>query len=471
MIPQDEYNTSQDNTTTHSDIFNLSPREETTPIDSESAEPSEGSTQHAAEVEQIPRKPRITGDRSLWFLYFAFLATSLLFIYSATSTLAYRGESLYAPFTGHLKHIIASVIVAWICSRMNRSLIRSGAIWAYILSLAAVIATPLLGTETNEAKRTLMGVQPSEFYKVGVIFLASAVLSIRELNNNQRFYLFCGLTAIGLIFVAKESLSMGIIITVFILGIGLVQTGFSKSLLLVGGIGAGLIALLLACLLLLPDSVVMQNSSTARWKGRIEDFTSKSDSSKYVINEDNFQEQHARIAIARSNGTGVFPGNSVERDILPEAYSDFIYAIIIEETGLIGMIWVPLLYILLFFKLSRWATRSQRSWQRIFLLGVGIMYTTQAIIHMCVVTGISPNTGQTLPLISRGGSSLVATSIAIGVCIAITRQIREDEYHQQLEEERKAQEEVAATEAVVANTTSIEGSSLPSSSDEADSMA
>ena len=471
MIPQDEYNTSQDNTTTHSDIFDFSPREETTPIDSESAEPSEGSTQHATEVEQIPRKPRITGDRSLWFLYFAFLATSLLFIYSATSTLAYRGESLYAPFTGHLKHIIASVIVAWICSRMNRSLIRSGAIWAYILSLAAVIATPLLGTETNEAKRTLMGVQPSEFYKVGVIFLASAVLSIRELNNNQRFYLFCGLTAIGLLFVAKESLSMGIIITVFVLGIGLVQTGFSKSLLLVGGIGAGLIALLLACLLLLPDSVVMQNSSTARWKGRIEDFTSKSDSSKYVINEDNFQEQHARIAIARSNGTGVFPGNSVERDILPEAYSDFIYAIIIEETGLIGMIWVPLLYILLFFKLSRWATRSQRSWQRIFLLGVGIMYTTQAIIHMCVVTGISPNTGQTLPLISRGGSSLVATSIAIGVCIAITRQIREDEYHQQLEEERKAQEEIAATEAVVANTTLIEGSSLPSSSDEADSMA
>ena len=100
MIPQDEYNTSQDNTTTHSDIFNLSPREETTPIDSESAERSEDNTQHATEVEQIPRKPRITGDRSLWFLYFAFLATSLLFIYSATSTLAYRGESLYAPFTG-----------------------------------------------------------------------------------------------------------------------------------------------------------------------------------------------------------------------------------------------------------------------------------------------------------------------------------------------------------------------------------
>ncbi len=469
MIPQDEYYTSQD-TTTPSDIFDLSPREETTPIDNESVEPSEESTQPAAEVETAPRKPRITGDRSLWFLYFAFLATSLLFIYSATSTLAYRGESLYAPFTGHLKHIILSVIAAWGCSRMNRPLIRYGGILFFIGSLIAVIITPIIGTETNEAKRTLLGMQPSEFYKVGVIFLASAVLSIRELNNNQRFYLFCGLTAIGLIFVAKESLSMGIIITIFVLGIGLVQTGFSKSLLLVGGIGAGLIALLVACLLLLPDSVVMQNSSTARWKGRIEDFTSKSDSNKYVINEDNFQEQHARIAIARSNGTGVFPGNSVERDILPEAYSDFIYAIIIEETGFIGMIWVPLLYILLFFKLSRWATRSQRSWQRIFLLGVGIMYTTQAIIHMCVVTGISPNTGQTLPLISRGGSSLFATSIAIGICIAITRQIREDEYQQQLERERKAQEEAVATEAVVANTTSIEGSPLPSSSDEADSM-
>lgn len=467
MIPQDEHYTSQD-TTTPSDIFNLSPREETAPTDNESVEPSDESSQGAAEVEPTPRKPRITGDRSLWFLYFAFLATSLLFIYSATSTLAYRGESLYAPFTGHLKHIIISVIAAWGCSRLNRPTIRYGGILFFIGSLILVVLTLFIGTETNEAKRTFLGIQPSEFYKVGVIFLASAILSIRELNNNQRFYIFCGLTAIGLIFVAKESLSMGIIIITFVLGIGLVQTGFSKSLLLVGGVGAGLIVLLLACLLLLPDSIVMKNSSTARWKGRIEDFTSKSDSSKFVIDENNFQEQHARIAIARSNGTGVFPGNSVERDILPEAYSDFIYAIIIEETGFIGMIWVPLLYILLFFKLSRWATRSQRNWQRIILLGVGIMYTTQAIIHMCVVTGISPNTGQTLPLISRGGSSLLATSIAIGVCIAITRQIREDEYRQQLEKESKTEE--AATEAVIANTPTDEGSSLPSS-EEVDSMA
>lgn len=467
MIPQDEYYTSQD-TPTPSDIFDLSPREETAPTDNESVEPSEESSQGVAEVEPTPRKPRITGDRSLWFLYFAFLATSLLFIYSATSTLAYRGESLYAPFTGHLKHIIISVIAAWGCSRLNRPTIRYGGILFFIGSLILVVLTLFIGTETNEAKRTFLGIQPSEFYKVGVIFLASAILSIRELNNNQRFYIFCGLTAIGLIFVAKESLSMGIIIITFVLGIGLVQTGFSKSLLLVGGIGAGLIVLLLACLLLLPDSIVMKNSSTARWKGRIEDFTSKSDSSKFVIDEDNFQEQHARIAIARSNGTGVFPGNSVERDILPEAYSDFIYAIIIEETGFIGMIWVPLLYILLFFKLSRWATRSQRNWQRIILLGVGIMYTTQAIIHMCVVTGISPNTGQTLPLISRGGSSLLATSIAIGVCIAITRQIREDEYRQQLEKESKTEE--AAAEAVAANTPTDEGSSLPSS-EEVNSMA
>lgn len=466
MIPQDEHYTSQD--TTPSDIFDLSPREETAPTDNESVEPSDESSQGAAEVEPTPRKPRITGDRSLWFLYFAFLATSLLFIYSATSTLAYRGESLYAPFTGHLKHIIISVIAAWGCSRLNRPTIRYGGILFFIGSLILVVLTLFIGTETNEAKRTFLGIQPSEFYKVGVIFLASAILSIRELNNNQRFYIFCGITAIGLIFVAKESLSMGIIIITFVLGIGLVQTGFSKSLLLVGGVGAGLIVLLLACLLLLPDSIVMKNSSTARWKGRIEDFTSKSDSSKFVIDEDNFQEQHARIAIARSNGTGVFPGNSVERDILPEAYSDFIYAIIIEETGFIGMIWVPLLYILLFFKLSRWATRSQRNWQRIILLGVGIMYTTQAIIHMCVVTGISPNTGQTLPLISRGGSSLLATSIAIGVCIAITRQIREDEYRQQLEKESKAEE--AAAEAVAANTPTEEGSPL-TSSEEVDSIA
>ncbi len=340
----------------------------------------------------------------------------------------------------------------------------------FVLMLLAVIATPFIGTETNEAKRTLFGLQFSEFYKVGVICLASTVLSIRQLGSlNRRFYIFCGITAIGLLFVAKESLSMGLILVAFILGIGLVQTGLSKSLLMIGGIGLGIITLLLACLVLLPDSIIKQNSSTARWKGRIEDFTAKSDSSKFVIDEDNFQEQHARIAIARSNGTGVFPGNSVERDILPEAYSDFIYAIIIEETGFIGMIWVPLLYILLFFKLSRWATRSQRDWQRIFLLGVGIMYTTQAIIHMCVVTGISPNTGQTLPLISRGGSSLLATSMAIGTCIAITRHIREDEHKRALEKEEQA--EVTAPESVTETTSTVAESPRLTSSDEADDMA
>ncbi len=444
MIPQDEYNTSQE--TTPSDIFDLSPRETDQHDESEGA--SEESSQETTKVEPTPRKPRITGDRSLWFLYFAFLATSLLFIYSATSTLAYRGESLYAPFTGHLKHIIISVIAAWFCSRLSNFWLRFGGMIVFVIVLLAVIATPFIGTETNEAKRTLFGLQFSEFYKVGVICLASVVLSIRQLGSlNRRFYIFCGITAIGLVFVAKESLSMGLILVAFIICIGLVQTGLSKSLLTIGGVGLGVIMLLLACLLLLPDSVIKQNSSTARWRGRIEDFTAKSDSSKFVIDEDNFQEQHARIAIARSNGTGVFPGNSVERDILPEAYSDFIYAIIIEETGFIGMIWVPLLYILLFFKLSRWASRTQRDWQRIFLLGVGIMYTTQAIIHMCVVTGISPNTGQTLPLISRGGSSLLATSMAIGACIGITRHIREDEYQSQLEKEEEKEKENQAEEA------------------------
>lgn len=465
MIPQDEYNPSQE--TTPSDIFDLSPRE--TDQHGESEEPSEESSPEATKVEPTPRKPRITGDRSLWFLYFAFLATSLLFIYSATSTLAYRGESLYAPFTGHLKHIILSVLAAWFCSRLSNFWLRLGGMGFFVIVLLAVIATPFIGTETNEAKRTLFGLQFSEFYKVGIICLASAVLSAHQLGSlNRRFYIFCGISAIGLVFVAKESLSMGLILITFIVCIGLVQTGLSKSLLMISGVGVGVLTLLLACLVLLPDSVIKQNSSTARWKGRIEDFTSKSDSSKFVIDEDNFQEQHARIAIARSNGTGVFPGNSVERDILPEAYSDFIYAIIIEETGFIGMIWVPLLYILLFFKLSRWAARTQRDWQRILLLGVGIMYTTQAIIHMCVVTGISPNTGQTLPLISRGGSSLLATSMAIGACIGITRHIREEEYQRQLEQENQAE---VATEPVAETTSTVEGSPRPTTSDEANDMA
>lgn len=439
MIPQE---TPYDNETSSSDIFDLTPRTEEPLAQDDETHPSPAEESHEGDQSK-PQQPRIKGDRVLWVLYFAFLATSILFIYSATSTLAYRGESLYAPFTGHLKHVIFSVVVAWGCSRLSKKWLLPFGAGLFLLALLAVVFTPFIGTETNEAKRTLLGFQWSELFKPAVIMLAAIVLPVRDQSKvNQRFYIFCAIAGVGLLFVAKESLSMGIIFTLFILFIGFVQMGLSKSLLLISGIGLGIITLLVAGLLLLPDSVVMQSSSTARWKGRIEDFAIKADSSKFVINEDNFQEQHARIAIARSNGTGVFPGNSVERDILPEAYSDFIYAIIIEETGLIGMIWVPLLYILLFFKLSRWATRAHLSSQRIILLGVGLMYTTQAIIHMYVVAGISPNTGQTLPLISRGGSSLLATSIAIGLCIAVTRHIREEEYRQQL-----ARESVATTTA------------------------
>lgn len=386
------------------------------------------------------RKPRFWGDRVLWILYFLFIGISILFIFSASSMLAYQGASMYSTFAGHVKNIIIATIALVLCSRMNKTWI--DALKLLILPTALmVIATQFFGAATNDAKRQIMGIQPSEFFKVSVIFFASWILTKKMQTpdiHGKRFVQLIALIAIPYLFVTVQSLSMGVIIAALVIMLSIVQLGFVRNIRIALLVLVGVVVLGVSALLFLPESITKEHSGPARWKGRIERYLypeyrsattdAKRDSIKFSINDENFQDQHAKIAIALSNGRGVFPGNSFERDILPQAYSDFIYAIIIEETGVLGMVIIPGLYLLLFFMLSRWAKRTKRSYHRLILLGVGLLYTTQAMVNIAVVAGIVPNTGQTLPLISRGGSSLLATAIGFGVCIAITRIIQEEEY-------------------------------------------
>jgi len=160
------------------------------------------------------------------------------------------------------------------------------------------------------------------------------------------------------------------------------------------------------------------------WVARIERHSDKEGKgSKYVINDKNRQEKYGQIAIARGGIFGVMPGNSVERDYLPQAYSDFIYSIIVEEMGLFGGFLVILLYLILLFRAGKIATNCSSVFPAVLVIGLSLMIVIQTFINMSVATSLIPVTGQPLPLISRGGTSILITCIYFGIILGITRQI------------------------------------------------
>jgi cell division protein FtsW len=171
------------------------------------------------------------------------------------------------------------------------------------------------------------------------------------------------------------------------------------------------------------DSLPGLNRLTT-WKARIERFFESSDpvpAAQFKITDENFQETHATMAIASSNVIGRGPGNSVERDYLPQAYSDFIFAIIIEELGLVGGAFVVLLYIILLMRAAKIAQKCRGYFPAFLVMGCALMLVAQAMLNMMVAVGLFPVTGQPLPLISQGGTSVIINCVYVGMILSISR--------------------------------------------------
>ncbi|MBR0276344.1 MAG: FtsW/RodA/SpoVE family cell cycle protein, partial [Prevotella sp.] len=157
------------------------------------------------------------------------------------------------------------------------------------------------------------------------------------------------------------------------------------------------------------------------WRNRIVNHSGTQDvpPEKFNVGE-NFQVAHANFAIASSGVIGKGPGNSVERDYLPQAFSDFIYAIIIEEMGLIGAIAVVFLYVILLFRTARIASRCENNFPALLIMGLALLLAFQAVINMMVAVGLMPVTGQPLPLISKGGTSTIVNCAYIGIILSVS---------------------------------------------------
>lgn len=298
-----------------------------------------------------------------------------------------------------------------------------------------------MGADVNGAQRWLgvgaFTIQPSEFAKISAIGFVAFFLSKMKVENENWIFktLIIGI-GITCILIAPENLSTACLlfgVCFLMMFIGQVSLFRLGKIVLVG---VAALILLVGSLTLLPDSFIKNYlpSRLSTWKARIDrhaddqqELNEDGSVAQFKITDENYQVAHAKIAIANGGIIGL-PGSGTERDFLPQAYSDFIFAIILEETGLLGGLFVLLLYVALMIRCGILASKCEKKFQRYLILGAGLMLTIQALANMAVAVNLIPVTGQPLPLISRGGTSTIITCAYFGIILACSSKLNNDEH-------------------------------------------
>lgn len=389
------------------------------------------------------------GDKVIWIIFLCLCLISIIEVFSAASTLTYKSGDHWGPITQHSIILMVGVVVVVFMHNIPYKWFQVFPVFLYPISVALLAFVTLMGVITgdrvNGAARwmTFMGVQfqPSEVAKMAVIIAVSFILSKKQDDegaNPKAFKYILILTGIVCVLIAPENLStaallFGVVFLMMFIG----RVSAKKLLTLVGSILlAGLLGVLL--LLAIPkDTDIPFLHRFDTWKNRITNFTEKEEvpAAKFDIDKDG-QIAHARIAIATSNIVGKAPGNSVQRDFLSQAFSDFIFAIIIEELGLIGGGFVVILYVWLLVRTGRIAQKCERTFPAFLVMGISLLLVSQAILNMMVAVGLFPVTGQPLPLISKGGTSTLINCAYIGMLLSVSR------YTTKLEEQKARDEKL-----------------------------
>ncbi len=368
---------------------------------------------------------RIKGDRPIWMVVVILSVISLLAVYSSSGSLAYRfrsGNTEYYLFK-HFIIIVMGLGLMYLAHKIKYTY------YSRISQLALIVAVPLLlftlvkGTTINEANRWVtlpiinLSFQSSDFAKLAIIMYLARWLTKKQENIHDFKTAFLPailviLLICGLILPANFSTAAVLFTTcVVLLFIGRVRM---KHLLLLAGSGIAATLLFIVIVSAMPDT-----GRVSTWKNRINSFVSQDQGNTY-------QSDQSKIAIASGGIVGKLPGNSTQRNFLPHAYSDFIYSIIIEEYGLIGGFIVVLLYLVLLYRGIRIAHKSPGTFGALLAAGLSFSLVFQAMINMAVAVNLLPVTGQPLPLISMGGTSLWFTSIAIGIILSVSRSTEDE---------------------------------------------
>ncbi|NDW18162.1 FtsW/RodA/SpoVE family cell cycle protein [Dysgonomonas sp. 216] len=371
------------------------------------------------------------GDKTIWGIYIALCAISLLEVFSASSQLIYGKASHWGPVLYHALFIIAGFMAVMILQRVPTRIF-SSLILLLPVACILLIFVMIWGEEVNGAQRWasfLGGVkfQPSELAKLAVVgFVAFFLSRTNKENEKAMFYTIIIGTALPCVLIISQNLSTALMIGfIALLMMYLGQISW-KRLMAVVLICAALGAAVFGLLQLLPDQMEDNNplKRFATWKARIERFMEPSADKEEVIitrmsqiPDDERQVIYSKAAIA-NGGIVSLPGSGSVRDVLPQAFSDFIFAVILEEMGFLGGIAVLLLYVALMIRAGMLARKCKKNFPKYLLLGIALMITIQALINMGVAVSLFPVTGQPLPLISRGGTSILVTSICFGIMLA-----------------------------------------------------
>ena len=366
----------------------------------------------------------IKGDKVLWVVVIILSIFSLLAVYSSTGTLAYKKQGGNTEYY-LLKHFIIMIfgfVLMYLTHKIKYQYFSRISQLAMVVSIILLVMTLIFGSSINDASRSLtlpvinLTFQSSDFAKLALIMYTARVLSkkqdqIKDFKTAFLPIMWPILLICALILPENFSTAAMLFATCLVLMfIGRVNLRYIMSL-----VGSGVLILVIVIGIVYftkPDK-----GRILTWKNRIEHFVNGDDG------EEGYQVEQAKIAIATGGVFGKMPGKSTQRNFLPHPYSDFIYAIIIEEYGLFGGILLVLLYLIILFRGTRIVVKSPGNFGAFLAIGVSFSLVFQAMINMAVAVNLFPVTGQPLPLVSMGGTSMWFTSIAIGIILSVSREI------------------------------------------------
>ena len=366
---------------------------------------------------------KLEGDRNIWFIVFSLSLFSILAVYSATGSLAFNQQS------GNTEHYLVKqiMLVGFAFCLMYAAHLRSDLYYSGVakmilyISISLLIYRVLFGTDINDARRWLtvpvldITFQTSDLAKLALIMYTARMLSKKQhiIKDFDKAFVPIAAPMITIcMLIVPADLSSAILlfitctILMFIGRVSLRHIGLT--------IWLGLTAFLLyvGFLAIMPDE-----GRVGTWKSRIESFM---DREEKALPD---QVKYAKVAMANGGIVRLAPGKSIQRNFLPHPYSDFIYAIIIEEYGLLGGIIVTFLYLGFLYRCIKIFIKSPGAFGAFLAVGLGISLVLQALMNMAVTVNLLPVTGLTLPLVSMGGTSLLFTSIAIGIILSVSRDI------------------------------------------------
>lgn len=396
-----------------------------------------------ASIEKNPFKglgQKTKGDKVIWAAVIVLALVSLLVVYSSTGTLAYRlSKSNESYLFKQIVFIAIGIMIIYFLHKVNYNLYSRIARLLFLVSIPLLVYTLFFGVRLNEGSRWIrlpiiqMTVQTSDLAKLALFMYLSRLLSKKQDNIKDFKKGFLPvIIPVGLIcvLIAPANLSTALLIgatSMLIMFIGRVNT---KHLLLVIGVA------LIPVMILISAAVIhhkQNNGETIKaeshsrlfarvgtWINRVENFMY---GGADADDDDNYQVNQAKIAIAKGGWMGVGPGNSEQRNFLPHPYSDFIFAIIIEEYGLMGGVFITFIYLVFLYRCIRIFRRCPYAFGAFLALALSFTLVIQALANMAVAVNLFPVTGVTLPLISMGGSSFIFTCIAIGIILSVATNV------------------------------------------------